>query len=125
MSPNGFIPFDNVAQPEEFLPVYAVGIDIGGTKIAGAVVDDEGNIVAHVAKPSPASDVQAMEDTVVAIINELSTPTSPRSITRPTSPGETSLCERNSRNASPCPSSWRTTLMPQGGRNTDSVPGEM
>jgi glucokinase len=52
--------------------VYAVGIDIGGTKIAGAVVDVEGRIVAQLTRPTPATDVQAVEDTVVALIHELS-----------------------------------------------------
>lgn len=53
--------------------MFAVGIDIGGTKIAGAVVDDEGAIVAQLTRPSPAGDAQAMEDTVVDLIHELST----------------------------------------------------
>jgi glucokinase len=66
------VPPKNIADPEEFLTVYAVGIDIGGTKIAGAVVDNEGNIIAQVSRPSPASDVQEMEDTVVDIIAQLS-----------------------------------------------------
>lgn len=52
--------------------MYAVGIDIGGTKIAGAVVDDEGYIVAQLSRASPASNAQAMEDTVVDLITELS-----------------------------------------------------
>ena len=52
--------------------MYAVGIDIGGTKIAGALVDDVGNIVSHVSRPSPATNAQQMEDTVVEIIAQLS-----------------------------------------------------
>lgn len=52
--------------------MYAVGVDIGGTKIAGAVVDDEGHILTSLTVPSPASDAQAMEDAVVALIHELS-----------------------------------------------------
>jgi glucokinase len=52
--------------------VYAVGIDIGGTKIAGAVVDDEGAIVSQLTRPTPATDPQAVEDTVVELIHELS-----------------------------------------------------
>lgn len=52
--------------------MYAVGIDIGGTKIAGAIVDDEGRIVSQLSKPSPASNAQHMEDTVVELIAELS-----------------------------------------------------
>lgn len=52
--------------------MYALGIDIGGTKIAGALVDEEGHIVLHQFRDSPASNAQAMEDTVVELIAELS-----------------------------------------------------
>ena len=52
--------------------MYAVGIDIGGTKIAGAIVDDGGRIVYQLSRPSPASNAQHMEDTVVELIAELS-----------------------------------------------------
>jgi glucokinase len=52
--------------------VYAVGIDIGGTKIAGALVDDEGHIVAQRSRPSPASNAQDMEDAIEELIVELS-----------------------------------------------------
>ncbi|GAB2818170.1 ROK family glucokinase [Alpinimonas psychrophila] len=66
------IPPTIAVKPEEILSVYAVGIDIGGTKIAGAVVDNEGHILAHLSRPSPALDAQAMVDTVVDLIEELS-----------------------------------------------------
>ena len=62
------IPPTIAVKPEEILSVYAVGIDIGGTKIAGAVVDNDGHIVTHLSRPSPASDAQAMVDTVVDLI---------------------------------------------------------
>ena len=35
------------------------GIDVGGTKIAGGVVDDEGTIVEKLRVESPADDVDA------------------------------------------------------------------
>jgi glucokinase len=52
--------------------VHAIGIDIGGTKIAGALVDEQGEIVQHLRKPTPAGDAAALEDIVVEMINELS-----------------------------------------------------
>jgi glucokinase len=52
--------------------VYAVGIDIGGTKVAGALVAASGQIVAKASRPSPADDAAVMEDMVVELIQELS-----------------------------------------------------
>jgi glucokinase len=51
--------------------VHAIGIDIGGTKIAGALVDEDGEIVTQLRKPTPAGDSAALEDIVVEMINEL------------------------------------------------------
>lgn len=52
--------------------MYTVGIDIGGTKIAGALVDIDGNIVAESKVPTPAQDPNALVDAVVALVTELS-----------------------------------------------------
>lgn len=52
--------------------MYTVGIDIGGTKIAGALVDIDGNIVAESKVPTPAHDPDALVDAVVALVTELS-----------------------------------------------------
>jgi glucokinase len=52
--------------------VYSIGIDIGGTKIAGALVNSEGHIVEKAQVPSPAEDPQAMEQAIVGIIRDLS-----------------------------------------------------
>jgi glucokinase len=52
--------------------VHAIGIDIGGTKIAGAVVDELGAIVRSERVPTPAGDSAALEDAVVGMIRELS-----------------------------------------------------
>jgi len=49
---------------------HAIGIDIGGTKIAGAVVDELGQIVRAERVPTP-TDTQALEDAVVAMIESL------------------------------------------------------
>jgi glucokinase len=52
--------------------MYAVGIDIGGTKIAGALVSEDGAIIRETRVPTPASDPDAIADAVISIINELS-----------------------------------------------------
>jgi len=51
--------------------VHAIGIDIGGTKIAGAVVDELGAIVRSERVPTPSGDVAKLEDAVVAMITSL------------------------------------------------------
>ena len=52
--------------------MYAIGIDIGGTKIAGALVDPEGQIILEERVPSSASDPDALVDAVVGLIQKLS-----------------------------------------------------
>jgi glucokinase len=52
--------------------MHAIGIDIGGTKIAGALVDSQGAIVLEERVPSPAGDPEAMVDAVVGLIQRLS-----------------------------------------------------
>lgn len=47
-----------------------VGIDIGGTKIAGGVVDDEGNIVEQLRVETPV-DTAALESAVVDMVRHL------------------------------------------------------
>jgi glucokinase len=51
--------------------VHAIGIDIGGTKIAGALVDELGTIIRSDRQPSPAGDPREIEDVVVAMVNGL------------------------------------------------------
>ncbi|HEY9366819.1 MAG TPA: ROK family glucokinase [Agromyces sp.] len=51
--------------------MHAIGIDIGGTKIAGAIVDQLGNIVASDRVPTPAGDATLLEDAVVRMIESL------------------------------------------------------
>ena len=48
-----------------------VGIDIGGTKIAGALVSESGEILRELKVPSPANDSQALQAAVVSMVNEL------------------------------------------------------
>ena len=47
-----------------------VGIDIGGTKIAGGVVDDQGHIVEQLRVETP-TDTSALEDAVVDMVRHL------------------------------------------------------
>ena len=49
------------------------GVDVGGTKIAGGVVDPEGNVLAHSTVQSPADHVEAIEDAIVDLVNKLRT----------------------------------------------------
>lgn len=52
--------------------MHAIGIDIGGTKIAGAVVTELGEIVREDRVPTPAGDSAAIVDAVVEMIEGLS-----------------------------------------------------
>jgi glucokinase len=51
--------------------MYAIGIDIGGTKVAGALVDENGGIVREVRVPTPVEDPAALVDAVVDVVNQL------------------------------------------------------
>lgn len=51
--------------------MHAIGIDIGGTKIAGALVDELGGIVRSVRRPSPAGEGDRIVDVVAEMIEEL------------------------------------------------------
>lgn len=53
--------------------MHAIGIDIGGTKVAGALVSENGEIIAEDRRPTPAGDPAAIVDLVVAMIERLST----------------------------------------------------
>jgi len=48
-----------------------VGVDIGGTKVAAGVVDENGAILAHVKRETPSTDPGATEDTVAEVVREL------------------------------------------------------
>ena len=49
----------------------AVGIDVGGTKIAGGVVDERGRILATARRESPATDTEAIERNIEDLVAEL------------------------------------------------------
>lgn len=50
--------------------MHSIGIDIGGTKIAGALVDELGDIIRENRVPTPA-DPKGIEDAVVEMITQL------------------------------------------------------
>ena len=51
--------------------MYAVGIDIGGTKMAGALVDDAGNIIEELSVKSPVTDPGEMVEVITSVIDQL------------------------------------------------------
>lgn len=51
--------------------MHAIGIDIGGTKIAGALVTEAGDILRLERRSTPAGDPVAIVDTVVEVVNLL------------------------------------------------------
>src|SRR5512141_2825296 len=52
-------------------PEMRIGIDLGGTKIEGAVLDSSGNIVARRRVPTPRGDYDASLAAIVALVSEL------------------------------------------------------
>lgn len=49
----------------------AIGVDIGGTKVAAGLVDEAGRIVASQRRSTPGHDVVAVEDTIVEVVQSL------------------------------------------------------
>ncbi|MBP2414999.1 glucokinase [Arthrobacter stackebrandtii] len=49
----------------------AVGIDIGGTKVAAGVVDGRGRILAELRRSTPGRDPRAVEQVIVELVGEL------------------------------------------------------
>ena len=47
------------------------GIDVGGTKIAGGVVDLDGNVLEQLRVESPARDVERIEDAIAGLVAKL------------------------------------------------------
>jgi glucokinase len=48
-----------------------IGVDIGGTKIAAGVVDEQGQILARARRPTPSDDPGKVEDVIADAIREL------------------------------------------------------
>ncbi len=49
----------------------AIGIDIGGTKVAAGVVDPDGNVVDRTRRDTPSTSPTEVEDTIADIVREL------------------------------------------------------
>jgi glucokinase len=49
----------------------AVGVDIGGTKVASGVVDEQGRVLARLRRLTPSRSPQAVEDTIVEVVSQL------------------------------------------------------
>ncbi|WP_205164080.1 ROK family protein [Arthrobacter roseus] len=47
-------------------------MDVGGTKVAGGVVDQQGRVLSRVELPCPGHDIWAVEDIIVSIVEGLS-----------------------------------------------------
>jgi glucokinase len=52
-------------------PPLAIGVDIGGTKVAGGVVDSGGRVLAHSQADTPADDVPRTLRVIIEIVREL------------------------------------------------------
>ncbi|MGH3736580.1 MAG: ROK family protein [Micromonosporaceae bacterium] len=48
-----------------------IGVDVGGTKVLGAVVDEAGTVLAEERRETPAEDVSGTLATIVTVISEL------------------------------------------------------
>ncbi|MEV1287895.1 ROK family glucokinase [Micromonospora sp. NPDC049679] len=48
-----------------------IGVDIGGTKVAGGVVDADGNVLARTRRDTPADDVAKTRDVIVDVVADL------------------------------------------------------
>lgn len=49
----------------------ACGVDVGGTKIAGGVIDEDGTILEELRVESPATDADAIENAIAGLVAEL------------------------------------------------------
>jgi glucokinase len=50
---------------------FTIGVDIGGTKVAGGVVDDHGQVIDRTRRSTPARDSDATQAAIVAVVREL------------------------------------------------------
>jgi glucokinase len=49
----------------------AIGVDVGGTKVLGGVVDEAGKVIAEIRRPTPSQDPDQTADVIVDVILEL------------------------------------------------------
>ncbi|MEI6591029.1 MAG: ROK family protein, partial [Actinomycetes bacterium] len=66
-----FLGSDPKIEQDDGGQMHAIGIDIGGTKIAGGLVDSAGNIVKNLRVPTPSNDPAAIVASVVDLANQL------------------------------------------------------
>ena len=61
---------------------YTIGIDIGGTKVAGGVVDAEGRVHARARADTPhrSTSPQVVESTIVGVVQDLLAQVEPDSV---------------------------------------------
>ncbi|MCA1710647.1 MAG: ROK family glucokinase [Actinobacteria bacterium] len=48
-----------------------IGVDVGGTKVAAGVVDEQGTILVSTRRPTPSSSPEHVEETIAALVTEL------------------------------------------------------
>ena len=48
-----------------------IGVDVGGTKVAGGVVDDTGTVLVQTRRDTPADDVGKTRDVIIEVVTEL------------------------------------------------------
>jgi len=53
--------------------VYKIGIDLGGTKIEGILLDDSLNVIQRIRVPTPKNDYQDIVNKISALVDRLST----------------------------------------------------
>jgi len=49
----------------------AIGVDVGGTKVAAGVVDEYGQIIAQLRRSTPAASPPGTEQTIADVVTEL------------------------------------------------------
>jgi glucokinase len=49
----------------------AIGIDIGGSKVAAGIVDEDGQVLDRARRDTPSTDVDKTEDVIVEVVREL------------------------------------------------------
>lgn len=53
--------------------MHKIGIDLGGTKIEGILLDDSLNVIQRIRVPTPKNDYQNIVDEISSLVNQLST----------------------------------------------------
>jgi glucokinase len=48
-----------------------IGVDVGGTKVAAGVVDEDGRVLLSTRRPTPSTSPDDVEDTIAAVVTEL------------------------------------------------------